>query len=216
MRTLLVALLIPILVVLIIAATGLDYTLKRIWMFQRKRFRRETEISRAELLARFSHPQQFRADLREIRDLIISLQLGTSMQETLSGALLRAAEQFKDRGGFGERLWKQTQARLSTAPEEVVSGLAEDFRSSHLKDLLQRLEMARDGGITYERALALTVDQVENEIRGDLKRDIQQMPIQLTLPMIAAVFLPAIMIGLFPIVVTFMSQLSVRFAGPGG
>jgi hypothetical protein len=215
-KTLLILLLIPILVVLIIAATGLDYTAKRIWTFQRKRLRHETGSSRAQLLARFSRPPKLQADLREIRDLIISLQLGTSMQETLSGALLRAAEQFKDRGSFGQRLWTQTQARLSTAPEEVVKGLAEDFGSSHLRDLLQRLEMARDGGITYDQALTLTVDQVENEIRGDLRRDIQQMPIQLTLPMIAAVFLPAIMIGLFPIVVTFLSQLSVRFTGPGG
>ena len=216
MRTLLIALLIPIIVVLVIAVTGLDYTVRRIWLFQRKRFRPKTRISREQLLARFTRPQQFQVDLREIRDLVISLQLGTSMQETLSGAILRAAEQFRERGSFGRRLWTQTQARLSIGPEDVVSGLAEDYQSPHLRDLLQRLEMARDGGITYERALALTVDQVENEIRGDLRRDIQQLPIQLTLPMIAAVFLPAIMIGLFPIVVTFLSQLSVRFAGPGG
>jgi hypothetical protein len=215
-RTLLIALLIPILVLLVIAATGLDYTLKRIWTFQRKRLRRETGLSRAQLLARFSRAQELRVDLREIRDLVISLQLGTSMQETLSGAMLRAAEQFKNQGSFGQRLWKLTQARLSSSPEDVVSGLAEDFGSPHLRDLLQRLEMARDGGITYDRALVLTVDEVEREIRGDLRRDIQQMPIQLTLPMIAAVFLPAIMIGLFPIVVTFLSQISVRFTGPGG
>jgi hypothetical protein len=215
-RTLLIALLIPIVILLFIAGTGLDYTVQRIWTFQRKRLRRNTGLSRAQLLARFTRPQQFKVDLREIRDLVISLQLGTSMEETLSGALLRAADQFKDRGSFGRRLWTQTQARLSIAPEEVIHALADDFHSPHLKGLLQRLEMARDGKITYERALSLTVIQVEQEIRGDLKRDIQRVPIQLTLPMIAAVFLPAIMIGLFPIVITFLGQLSVRFAGPGG
>lgn len=216
MRNLLIALLILIVVVLIIAGTGLDYTVQRIWTFQRKRLRRAPGMTRAQLLARFSRPQQFKVDLREIRDLVISLQLGTSMQETLSGALLRASEQFKNRGSFGQRLWTQTQARLSIAPEEVIGAVAEDFHSPHLKSLLQRLELARDGKINYDRALKLTVTQVEQEIRGELRRDIQQMPIQLTLPMIAAVFLPAIMIGLFPIVVTFLAQLSVRFVGPGG
>ncbi len=208
--------LIVAIVVLFVLGSGLDYTLARIWAFQRKRLRLATIPTRAQLLTRFGRVRRYHVDLRDIRDLVISLQLGTSMDQTLSGALTRAAQQFKDRGELGGRLWKHVQTRLSIAPEEVISGLAEDFHSAQLTDLLQRLEMARDGGISYERALSLTVTQIEDEIRGDLRRDIQKLPIDLTLPMIAAVFLPAVMIGLFPIVATFMAQLSVRFVGPGG
>jgi len=209
---LLLVLLLIVAVILFVATTGLDYTLRRVWAFQRKRFRRRTEESRARLLAGIGRPQRYQADLREIRDFVISLQLGSSMDETLSRALSRAAEQLKDRGVFGERLVRQVETRLSIGPEEVVKGLAEDFHSEHLRELLQRLEMARDGGISYERALLLTISQIEEEIRGDLERDIQRAPIQLTLPMIVGVFLPAIIIGIFPLVLNVLGVLVT----PGG
>lgn len=212
MIDLLPALLLMAAAILVVAASGFDYTLERVWAFQRKRFRRFAEGSRARLLARLGRPQRYQVDLREIRDFVISLQLGTSMDETLSGALLRAAEQLKDRGAFGERLLKHVETQLSIAPEDVIKGLAEDFHSEHLVDLVLRLEMARDGGISYERALSLSVSLIEEEIRGHLERDIQQIPIQLTLPMIVGVFLPAIVIGVFPLV---LNVLGVLFT-PGG
>jgi len=212
MTTVLLALL-GLTILLLVASSELEYTLRRIWAFQHKHFRRQAGKGRAELLSRFGHTEQYQVDLREIRDFVISLHLGTSMEETLSGALSQAAEQLKNRSVFGERLYKHVQTRLSIAPEQVIQGLVEDFRSEQLRDLVQRLEMARDGGISYDRALSLTVEQIQDEIRGDIRRDIQQLPIQLTLPMITAVFLPAIMIGLFPIVVTFLSQISLRFTG---
>ena len=189
------------------AALGFDYTLQRVWVFQRKRFRRYVDRGRKRVLARLGRPQRYQVDLREIRDFVISLQLGTSMDETLSGALLRAADQLKDRGDFGQRLVKHVETRLSIAPEDVVAGLAEDFQSEHLRDLLLRLEMAREGGISYERALSLTVSLLEEELRGHLERDIQQVPIRLTLPMIVGVFLPAIIIGIFPLVLNVLGVL---------
>lgn len=212
MIDLLPVLLLIVATILVVAAIGFDYTLQRVWAFQRKRFRRRAERSRARLMSRLGRPEHYQADLREIRDFVISLQLGTSMDETLSGALLQAAEQLKNRGTFGERLLKHVETRLSIAPEEVIEALAEDFRSEHLSELLLRLEMARDGGISYERALSLSVSLIEEEIRGQLARDIQQVPITLTLPMIVGVFLPAIIIGIFPLVLNVLGVLFV----PGG
>ncbi len=202
-----------VVLILLLATSDLGYALQRMWAFRRRRSRRRLRQPRPGLLSRFRRKPELYVDLREIRDFVISLHLGTSMEETLSGALTETAEQMQGRGDFGDRLYKHVQTRLSIAPEEVIQGLIDDFQSEHLKDLLQRLEMARDGGISYDRALSLTVSQLEEEIRGDVRRDIQRMPIELTLPMIAGVFLPAILIGLFPIVVTFLSQISLRF-GP--
>jgi len=201
-------------VVLLLAASGLDYFLRRAWSFQRTRLRRDTEERHRRLLDRFRRTTSYRVDLRELRDFVISLQLGTSMEETLSGALSAAAEQFKGRGDFGKRLFKHVETRLSIAPEEVIKGLAEDFSSEHLRDLAQRLEMARDGGISYERALSLTVSQLEEEIRGDLKRDIQMTPIQLTFPMIIGVFLPAVLIGMYPLISQLLSNIFNLRVGP--
>ena len=193
--------------VLVVAAAGFDYTVQRVWAFQRKRLKRLEDGVRARLRARFGQKRRYEADLREIRDLMVSLQLGTSMDETLSKALLRAADQLKHRGTFGERLYKHVETRLSIAPEDVIEGLAEDFGSEHLRELRLRLEMAREGGISYERALTLSVSLIEEEIRGHLERDIQQIPIQLTLPMIVGVFLPAIIIGIFPLVLNVLGVL---------
>ncbi len=204
----LLVLLLIVAVILLVATSGLEYTLRRIWAFQRKRFHRRAKESRGRLLARLGRTQHYHVDLREIRDFVVSLQLGTSMDETLSGALSQAADQLQDRGTFGERLLRHVETRLSIAPEEVIKGLAGDFHSEHLRDLLQRLEMARDGGISYERALALSVSLIEEEIRGDIERDIQQVPIKLTLPMIAGVFLPAIIIGIFPLVANILGVLA--------
>ena len=201
-------------VVLLLAASGLDYLLRRTWAFQRKRLHRGTKERQKRLLARFGRATRYHVDLRELRDFVISLQLGTSMEETLSGALSAAAEQFKGRGDFGKRLFKHVETRLSIAPEEVIKGLAEDFQSEHLRDLAQRLEMARDGGISYERALSLTVSQLEEEIRGDLKRDIQMTPIQLTFPMIIGVFLPAVLIGMYPLISQLLSNILNLRVGP--
>jgi len=201
---------IPLLIlaaILVLTALGFEQTLRRIWLFQRKRIRRIADRLRARLRARLGRPQHHEVDLREIRDFVISLQLGTSMDETLSGALRRAADQLRRRGTFGERLYRHVETRLSIAPEEVIAGLAEDFHSEDLKDLQLRLEMAREGGISYERALSLTVSLLEEEIRGDLERDIQQVPIRLTVPMIVGVFLPAIIVGIFPLVLNVLGVL---------
>jgi hypothetical protein len=200
-----------VVLILLLATSELGYTLQRVWAFRRRQSRRRSRQPRPGLLARFRRKPELHVDLREIRDFVISLHLGTSMEQTLSGALSETAEQLKGRSDFGDRLYKHVQTRLSIAPEEVIQGLIDDFQSEHLRDLRQRLEMARDGGISYDRALSLTVSQLEEEIRGDIRRDIQRMPIELTLPMIVGVFLPAVLIGLFPIVMTFLSQISLRF-----
>jgi hypothetical protein len=213
MINLLLVLALIVVLVMLLATSELGYTLRRMRAFRRRRSGRRLRRPRLGLLARFRREPELHVDLREIRDFVISLHLGTSMEETLSGALTETAEQMQGRSDFGDRLYKHVQTRLSIAPEEVIQGLIDDFHSEHLRDLLQRLEMARDGGISYDRALSLTISQLEEEIKGDVRRDIQRMPIELTLPMIAGVFLPAILIGLFPIVMTFLSQISLRF-GP--
>lgn len=200
---------IALVVILVLNAGSIDYSLQKIWAFQRKRFQRQAKEGRAQLLTRLGRRQQYQVDLRQIRDFVISLQLGTSMDQTLSGALSQIAEQFKKRGLFGERLRTQVEARLSVGPEEVLKGLADDFQSSHLRNLPERLETARNGGFSYERALSITASEVEDEIRGNLRREIQQMPVRLTFPMIVGVFMAALVLGLFPV----MSNVLATFRG---
>ena len=59
--------------------------------------------------------------------------------------------------------------------------------------------MARDGGVSYERALAISVEAVEEDIRGLVELEIQQAPLKLTIPMVVGVFLPALVLGIIPL-----------------
>ncbi|HUT16551.1 MAG TPA: hypothetical protein VMY98_09940 [Anaerolineae bacterium] len=211
MNSVLIVLLSATVILLIASATGLDYSIERAWTFRRKRLQGRARTGRARGANRTDRTAHYETDLRELRDFVTSLHLGTSLDETLSGALASTANQLRDRGLLGERLQAHVETRLAIAPEEVIEALAQDFQSAHLRDLVQRLEMARDGGISYDQALSLTLSLVEEEIRGDILRDIQQAPIKLTFPMIAGVFIPAIFIGIYPLV----ANIFVSLRGPG-
>jgi len=190
--------LIACLVVLFVAAGG-HYALSRVWRFQTLRRKRRA------LSSSKGKPGQAQtkltADLRDIRDFAFNLQLGTSMEATLSGALAQTAEQFAARkGAFGERLKRQVDAKLASSPEEVIQGLAEDFNSPHLEAMLERLAMAREGGVSYARALAISVDSIEEDIRSQTEMEIQEAPTKLTVPMVVGVFGPPIVLGLLPLI----------------
>lgn len=195
-------------VVLFIAAGG-HYALRRVWRFQHER--RRGRRSRSGLLQH--DPGQERKalpeDLRDTRDFAFNLQLGTSMEATLSGALEQTAHQFASRKGiFGERLKRQVDAKLASSPEDVIQGLAEDFDSSHLRELLERLIMAREGGVSYERALSISVNSIEEDIRSRIEMEIQEAPTKLTIPMVVGIFGPPVMIGMLPLIAGMLRVLS--------
>jgi len=195
-------------VVLFIAAGG-QYAYRRVRRFQRER--RRGRKSRPELL--LHGPGQERkalpVDLKDIRDFTFNLQLGTSMAATLSGALMQTAQQFAARKGiFGERLRRQVDAKLASSPEDVIQGLAEDFDSIHLRELLDRLLMAREGGVSYERALAISVDSIEEDIRSRIEMEIQAAPTKLTIPMVLGIFGPPVVIGMLPLIAGMLDVFS--------
>jgi len=197
-------------VVLFLAAGG-HYALRRVLRFQRDR--RRGSRSRSGLLQH--DPGQERkalpVELRDIRDFAFNLQLGTSMEATLSGALEQTAYQFVSRKGiFGERLKRQVDAKLASSPEDVVQGLAEDFDSSHLRELLERLIMAREGGVSYERALSISVDSIEEDIRAQIEMEIQEAPTKLTIPMVLGIFGPPLVIGMLPLIAGMLEVFSAQ------
>ncbi|HDH09900.1 MAG TPA: hypothetical protein ENF84_03050 [Chloroflexi bacterium] len=192
--------------VLILLASDISYTAQQIKRFQSKRLR--SKLSKLPVLRWFKRRRRFRADLTEIRDFAINLQLATSLEETLSGALLETAEQFANRGVFGQRLKRQVESKLSISPEEVIRGLAEDFESEELKAMLSRLEMARDGGASSVEALRVSVEDIEEEIRAKIERDIQRAPVMLTIPMVAGVFFAALVLIIYPLVVRLLATFT--------
>ena len=192
-------------VVLLFAASGGDYTVGRVWQFQRRRL--GWNVSRPQLLKRFQRKPRFQASLTEIRDFVVNLQLATSMDQTLSVALLQAAEHLADQGVFGKRLKQHVESRLVLSPEEVIRGLAEDFRSDQLNNVVRRLEAARDGKISNVEALSWSVDAIEEEIKAGIEREINQASITLIFPMIITVLGPMLVLGLVPLVISILNSL---------
>lgn len=192
--------------VLILLASDISYLIQQVKRFQRRRLR--LQLNELPVFRWFKRRRRFQADLTEIRDFAINLQLATSLEETLSGALLETAEQFANRGVFGQRLKRQVESKLAISPEEVIRGLAEDFESEELKDLLSRLEMARDGGTSSVEALRVSVEDIEEAIRAKIERDIQRAPVMLTIPMVAGVFFAALVLIIYPLVVRLLTTFT--------
>ena len=146
--------------------------------------------------------------LPTIRDFILTLQLSLSLSETLAGALVQAGKQFGDRGDFGKRLSTRIRSQLQVEPEQVIRALADDFKSEHLGELAERLEMAHEGGLSYSEAVEITLDDVEEEIRIIVEKDIERAPVMLTIPMIIGVFFAALALLGYPLLVVMFNAVS--------
>jgi len=190
-----------------IPLTGLDYHIRRIMLFQRRRRAKVPTTTAPAVLSIFQKPKKVQVPLTDVRDLIISLQLGTSMESTLTGSLARAAQQFAGRGALGERLQRHVEARLSISPEAVLEGLAADLDCRQLNEVLERIRMAASGGVTYNRVLSVSANAIEEDIRGMVEQRIQRAPIRLSPLMVAGVFFPALVLLMWPLVGSAVSQL---------
>jgi hypothetical protein len=200
---------IVLLVLLVLAAAlfRLDYHLKRVWLFQKRRLKAAGPDTLVLMGLEQRAKTKYKVALVDVRDLVITLQLGTSMEATLTGSLARAASLFAGKGILGERLRRQVDARLSISPEAVLEGLVNDFDCPQLAEVLDRVRMASDGGVTYTQVLKVSADAIGEDMRSEIEQSIQKAPITLTIPMVAGVFLPALVLGLIPLVVSGISQM---------
>jgi hypothetical protein len=193
----------------IILAADLLYLLWRIVRFQRLRL--GSRVETLPVLRWFRWRRKFKADPTEIRDFVVNLELAASLEQTLAGALVETAEQFADRGVFGQRLKRHVETRLALSPEDVIRGLLEDFGTPELRDLLTRLERARAGGMSNVEALTLSVETIENDIRSKVRREIKRAPTILTIPMVVGVFFVALAITVYPLIVITIEELTRAF-----
>jgi hypothetical protein len=192
---------------LLILGDDVLYWLRRVWTFQSKRHPWVGDVRHGRLWRRVRRKEHFETDLVVIRDFVLTLQLATSLEDSLAGALRRAADYMGRRGMFGERLVTQVRSRLTISPEAVIEGLAEDFDSDVLREVTERLDLSRDSGLAYADALAVSVDDIENMIRRRTEKDIQRAPLILTIPMVAGVFFAALMLAMFPVVMALVTNL---------
>lgn len=203
--TTLLLLLALILIVVIFGATAWN----QVWRLQRRRrMARWGKYHPKNLLRRMRRQAVYTVDLPTIRDFILTLQLSLSLAETLAGALQQASRQFGVRGAFGQRLQKRVRSQLQVEPEQVIRALAEDFQSKHLTELADRLDMAHEGGLTYSEAVAASLEDVEEEIRTAVEKDIERAPVMLTIPMILGVFFSALALLGWPLIIMMFRNVT--------
>jgi len=190
----------------------------RVWRIQRRRRTARIERYRpSNMWRRLRKKAVYEVDLPTVRDFVLTLQLSLSLAETLAGALKQAARQFGERSVFGERLMIRVRSQLQVEPEQVIRALSQDFESVHLTELADRLDLAHEGGLSYSEAVAATLEDVEEEIRVQVEKEIERAPVVLTIPMIIGVFFAALSLLGFPLlVVMFKSMTGAGTAGPSG
>lgn len=190
---------------------------QRIWMFQRRRgLAKILRYSPRTWWRRARKKPAFEVDLPTVRDFVLTLQLSLSLAETLAGALTQAAKQFGQRGSFGQRLVTRVRSQLQVEPEAVIRALAEDFQSEHLGELAERLDLAHEGGLSYSEAVNLTLDDIEEEIRINVEKEIERAPVVLTIPMIIGVFFASLALLGFPLIITMFGQVGSIAGNSGG
>lgn len=181
-----------------------DYT----YRYQRKRrYSRLSRYNPKTWWRRARNKPVYEVSLTTVRDFVLTLQLSLSLAETLAGALTQAAKQFGERGTFGERLTSRVRSQLQVEPEQIIEALSVDFESEHLVELSERLELAHEGGLSYAEAVNLTLDDIEEEIRIQVEKEIERAPVMLTIPMIVGVFFAALALLGFPLLRVMFTQV---------
>lgn len=204
--------LIPALLLLTVIVGGDVWS--RVWRIQRRRLGPVIDKYRpSSMWRRLRKKPRFEVDLPTVRDFILTLQLSLSLAETLAGALTQASRQFGERGQFGQRLIVRVRSQLQVEPEQVIRALAEDFQSAHLTDLAERLEMAHEGGLSYRQAVDTTLEDIEEEIRIEVEKEIERAPVVLTIPMIIGVFFSALALLGFPLLVVMFQSVTQSTGG---
>jgi hypothetical protein len=185
-----------------------------VWRFQRRRYGPTlARYNPKNIMRRLRKKPAFEVDMPTVRDFVLTLQLSLSLAETLAGALQQAARQFSARGVFGQRLNVRVRSQLQVEPEAVIRALAEDFNSKHLTELADRLDIAHEGALSYSAAVNTTLDDIEEEIRIDVEKEIERAPVMLTIPMIIGVFFSALALLGLPLLVFMMSSVAGAAAG---
>jgi len=186
----------------------------RVWRFQRRRRMARLERYRPRnLWRRLRRKSAYEVDLPTVRDFVLTLQLSLSLAETLAGALQQASRQFGTRGQFGDRLTTRVRSQLQVEPEKVIRALAEDFRSEHLTELADRLDLAHEGGLSYSEAVAVSLDDIEEEIRIGVEKEIERAPVMLTIPMIIGVFFASLAILGYPLLIVMFNTVGEASSG---
>jgi Flp pilus assembly protein TadB len=146
----------------------------------------------------------------EVRDFVAELRLALALNVTVSQALEHLADRTEQENTpFIERVRHHVERTLRMdGPEKMLEALAEDFRSEDLRKLLVLVRAALRGGMSLAEALGQSGDSIAQNIVASAELSIEEMPTQLILPMLFALFPTIMVLALIPAVSMLITSLS--------
>ena len=146
----------------------------------------------------------------EVRDFVAELRLALALNVTVSQALEHIADRSQDATTpFIERVRHHVERTLRMeGPEKMLEALAEDFQSEDLRKLLVLVRAALRGGMPLAEALGQSADSIAQSIVTSAELSIEEMPTQLILPMLFALFPTIMLLALIPAVSMLVTSLS--------
>lgn len=173
---------------------GLVWLAKRYLMYQRRRF----------LIA-------------HVRQLLVDIRLHMS----LAGSLLLGLENIARTMGENSPVYRALQRRMSGGSAksglDVLQLLAGDLKSLHLMRVAQRVQSAQQssGMIGIDQAIASSIDELNEEIAGQVEEQMQQMPTRITLLAMPFLLGPIVILLFYPLVDRILSTLAGTAIGGG-
>ena len=159
----------------------------------------------------------------EVRDFVTALRLALAFDVTLSrmladigaraGGVLRGSgprnpgSSAPDETPLARALTARQGSLTASDPQAVLAILADDLDSRDLRQLLGRVGAARRGGLSFADALAASAREIMEQLALDAEYRVEAAPNELILPMLLALFPPALLLLLLPVASTLMESL---------
>jgi Flp pilus assembly protein TadB len=149
---------------------------------------------------------------RQVTRFVTDLRLSLAFTRSLGRSLHYLAgdagpnEAADPRGILFTRLRQYLRTRM--APEEILERLSRDLRSKELQDLLERVDAATRGNVTYAEALSTVAASMWSDECARAEEQVQSASTRMILPMVATLMGPLLVLAMLPAVYRVLAGLT--------
>lgn len=169
------------------------------------------------LAKRYLMHQRRRFLVAQVRQLLVDIRLHMS----LAGSLLLGLENIARTTAETSPVYRALQRRMSGGSAksglDVLQLLGNDLKSLHLMRVAQRVQSAQQssGVIGVDQAIANSIEELNEEIAGQVEEQMQQMPTRITLLAMPFLLGPIVLLLFYPLVDRILSTLAGTAIGGG-
>lgn len=147
--------------------------------------------------------------LVEIRRLLADLAVALRYEGSPGNAVALVAG--RESPGLAYRRLRVLAAAHLHGPggaETVLARLSDDLRVPELSRLVRRLAAARQGGLSFDQAMAAALQEIIDESETTADAEVEAAPDQLHLPMLVMLLAPILILVIYPVAFFVLDQLA--------